>query len=139
MAPYRRLSDLWALVRVVPAEFVELLMKVIIEKKVENYVIIQSFDFRSLQYLHQHYPNIKTAMLIEAYDKGSLDEQVKVLGFTPTIYSPEYVLVNKTLIEKCHQQKMQVIPWTVNDAKKINELKEMGVDGIISDYPNLFN
>jgi glycerophosphoryl diester phosphodiesterase len=122
-----------------PAEFVELLMKVIIEKKMENYVIIQSFDFRSLQYLHEHYPNIKTAMLIEAYDKRSLDEQVKALGFTPTIYSPDYVLVNKVLFEKCHEQKMQVIPWTVNDAKKINQLKEMGVDGIISDYPNLFN
>ena len=122
-----------------PAEFVELLMKVIIEKKMENYVIIQSFDFRSLQYLHQYYPNIRTAMLIEGYDKRSLDDQVKALGFIPTIYSPEYVLVNKTLIEKCHQQKIQVIPWTVNDAKKINELKEMGVDGIISDYPNLFN
>jgi glycerophosphoryl diester phosphodiesterase len=122
-----------------PGEFVELLMKVIIEKKMQNYVIIQSFDFRSLQYLHQHYPNIKTAMLIEAYDKRSLDDQVKALGFIPTIYSPEYVLVNKTLIEKCHQQKIKLIPWTVNDGKKINELKEMGVDGIISDYPNLFN
>lgn len=122
-----------------PAEFVELLMKVIIAHKMENYVIIQSFDFRSLQYLHQHYPNIKTAMLIEGGDKRSLDEQVNALGFTPTIYSPEYVLVNKGLIEKCHQQKILVIPWTVDDAKKINELKEMGVDGIISDYPNLFN
>ncbi len=122
-----------------PAEFVDLLMKVIIAHKMENYVIIQSFDFRSLQYLHQHYPNIKTAMLIEGYDKRSLDDQVNALGFTPTIYSPEYILVNKNLIEKCHHQNIQVIPWTVNDAKKINELKEMRVDGIISDYPNLFN
>lgn len=122
-----------------PAEFVELLMKVIREKEMENYVIIQSFDFRSLQYLHQHYPNIPTAMLIEEYDKRSLDEQIKALGFIPTIYSPENSLVNKLLIEKCHQQNIKVIPWTVDDAKKINELKEMGVDGIITDYPNLFN
>jgi len=122
-----------------PAEFVDLLMKVIREKQMENYVIIQSFDFRSLQYLHQHYPNIQTAMLIEAYDKRSLDEQIKALGFIPTIYSPENSLVNKLLIEKCHQQNIKVIPWTVDDAKKINELKEMGVDGIITDYPNLFN
>lgn len=122
-----------------PAEFVELLMKVIIAKKMENYVIIQSFDFRTLKYLHQHYPNIKTAMLIEAYDKRSLDDQSKALGFIPTIYSPDYLLVTKLLLEKCHQQNIKVIPWTVNDAKKINQLKEMGVDGIISDYPNLFN
>lgn len=122
-----------------PAEFVELLMKVIHEKKIEDFVIIQSFDFRSLQYLHQHYPAIKTAMLIEEFDKRPLEEQISALGFTPTIYSPENSLVNKTLIEKCHQQNIKVIPWTVNDTKKINELKALGVDGIISDYPNLFN
>ncbi|MBC7627260.1 MAG: glycerophosphodiester phosphodiesterase [Ferruginibacter sp.] len=122
-----------------PPEFVEWLMNLIIEKKMEQQVIIQSFDFRSLQYLHQHYPAIKTAVLIEMFDKRSFEEQIKVLGFTPTIYSPENTLVNKTLIEKCHLQNIKVIPWTVNDTKKIAELKALGVDGIISDYPNLFN
>ena len=122
-----------------PPEFVELLMQVIIEKKMEQQVIIQSFDFRSLQYLHQHYPAIKTAMLIERFDKRTFEEQIKALGFTPTIYSPENTLVNAALIEKCHQQNIKVIPWTVNDAQKINDLKALGVDGIISDYPNLFN
>ena len=43
------------------------------------------------------------------------------------------------LIAHCHQQHIQVIPWTVNDVSKIKELKLMGVDGVISDYPNLFN
>ena len=122
-----------------PAEFVELLMKLIREKQMEQHVIIQSFDFRSLQYLHLHYPHIKTAMLIENFDKRSVEEQIKALGFIPTIYSPENSLVNKGLIEKCHQQKIKIIPWTVNEVKKINELKEMGVDGIISDYPDLLN
>ena len=78
-------------------------------------------------------------MLIENFDKRSVEEQIKALGFIPTIYSPENSLVNKGLIEKCHQQKIKIIPWTVNEVKKINELKEMGVDGIISDYPDLLN
>ncbi len=122
-----------------PEEFVELLMAVIKEKGVEEQVIIQSFDFRTLQYLHKHYPAIKTAMLIEDFDKRSLDEQVKTLGFTPTIYSPAYQLVNAGLLVKCHTQNIKVIPWTVNDKAKIEELKKMGVDGIITDYPDLFN
>jgi glycerophosphoryl diester phosphodiesterase len=122
-----------------PPEFVELLMQVITKKKMEQQVIIQSFDFRSLQYLHIHYPAIKTAMLIERFDKRTFEDQIKALGFTPTIYSPENTLVNAELIEKCHQQNIKVIPWTVNDAQKINDLKALGVDGIISDYPNLFN
>ena len=122
-----------------PAEFVELLMKTIKEKQMERYVIIQSFDPRSLQYLHQHYPAIKTALLIEAKDKNSFRKQIKDLGFTPDIYSPEYILVTPALIENCHEQKMKIIPWTVNDKKEIARLKGLGVDGIISDYPNLFD
>ncbi|MGB8194186.1 MAG: glycerophosphodiester phosphodiesterase [Chitinophagaceae bacterium] len=120
-----------------PAEFVELLMAVIKEKNLQERVIIQSFDFRTLQYLHQHYPAVKTAMLIEDYDKRTLDQQLKALGFTPTIYSPEYSLVNSTLIESCHKQNIKVIPWTVNDKPTIDRLKSLGVDGIISDYPDL--
>lgn len=122
-----------------PAEFVELVMKVINENQMEDYVTIQSFDFRSLQYLHQHYPDIKTVMLIEASDKNSFRKQIKDIGFTPTVYSPEFTLVTPELIKECHDLKMKIIPWTVNDKKKINELREMGVDGIITDYPNLFN
>ncbi len=122
-----------------PAAFVELLMTEIKEAQVEDFVIIQSFDFRTLQYLHQHYPNIKTAMLIEDNDKRSLEEQLKALGFTPTIYSPAYALATADVISKCHQQNIKIIPWTVNDKNEIARLKAMGVDGIISDYPNLFN
>ena len=122
-----------------PDEFVELLMGVIKEKGIADQVIIQSFDFRTLQYLHEHYPAIKTAMLVEDFDPRSFDEQVKAAGFTPTIYSPAYQLVNEKLVKKCHRKNMKIIPWTVNDKETIEKLEKMGVDGIISDFPNLFN
>lgn len=121
-----------------PAEFVELLMAVVKEKKLEERVIIQSFDFRTLQYLHQHYPQMKTAMLIEDNDKRGIEKQIKALGFVPTIYSPHFSLVNAELISYCHSKKIKVIPWTVNAKEEIEQLKKMGVDGVISDYPNLF-
>jgi glycerophosphoryl diester phosphodiesterase len=122
-----------------PDEFTELLMAVIKEKYMEEQVIIQSFDFRSLQYLHKKYPAIKTAMLIEDFDKRTLEDQLKVLGFTPSIYSPHYSLVNEELIKKCHLRNIKVIPWTVNDKAAIDKLTAMGADGIITDYPDLFN
>ena len=121
-----------------PEVFVELLMEVIKKKKLESLVIIQSFDFRTLQVLHRKFPKIKTAALIEDTNKNSLETQLSDLGFTPTIYSPHYSLVNEELIRKCHEQKIRVIPWTVNDKPTIDKLKAMGVDGIITDYPNLF-
>ncbi|MBI1343655.1 MAG: glycerophosphodiester phosphodiesterase [Terrimonas sp.] len=122
----------------VPADFVDLLMAVILEKGISERVIIQSFDFRTLQYLHQKHPQIKTAMLIEDYDKRTLDQQLKSLGFQPTIYSPAMGLVTADLVKQCHKQKMKVIPWTVNTREDIDKLMALGVDGIITDYPNLF-
>jgi glycerophosphoryl diester phosphodiesterase len=121
-----------------PAELVELLMGVINEKGIVNRVIIQSFDFRTLQYLHQKYPSVKTAMLIEDTDKTSFENNLVKLGFTATIYSPHFSLVTEDLVKKCHDKKMKLIPWTVNDKATIDKLKKMGVDGIITDYPDLF-
>ena len=112
-------------------------MKVIYAAKISERVIIQSFDFRTLQVLHKKHPAIKTAALIEDYDKRTLEEQLKALGFKPTIYSPHYSLVNKELVDKCHAQMLKVIPWTVNDKAEIDKLKALGVDGIITDYPDL--
>ena len=122
-----------------PGIFVDKLMKVIIEKGIEDRVIIQSFDVRTLQYLHKKYPAIKTALLIEELDNRSFRKQLADLGFTPTIYSPSKGLVTDVLIRNCHDQQIKVIPWTVNDKTTISKFIGMGVDGIISDYPNLFN
>lgn len=122
-----------------PDEFTELLMQVIKAAQMENHVIIQSFDVRTLQYLHQHYPSIKIAMLQEEFDITLGTDYIKKLGFTPTIYSPQYNKVTAEMIKACHTQNVKIIPWTVNDKTKIAELKAMGVDGIITDYPNLFN
>lgn len=120
-----------------PAEFARLLMQVISEKNMEEMVVIQSFDIRTLIYIHKHYPAIKTSLLIEAEDMGTLDEKLKTMGFMPDILSPNYLVVTPTLIQTWHAEKRKVIPWTVNDKPTIEKLKQMGVDGIITDYPDL--
>ena len=121
-----------------PEEFVDLLGAVIQSKKMEDKVIIQSFDIRTLQYLHLKYPNFKTALLIEDFDKKPFALQLRDLGFLPTIYSPAHVLVTDLLVKQCRDAGIQIIPWTVNDLQRMQVLKKMGVNGIISDFPNLF-
>lgn len=121
-----------------PGRFVELLMQVIQQKQIAQRVIIQSFDVRTLQYLHKHYPQIATAYLVERPSLNSMDAQINKLGFTPTIFSPEHRLVTTTMINYCREKKIKLIPWTVNDLSTMQKLKDMGVDGIISDYPDLF-
>jgi len=121
-----------------PEKFTDLVMQVVKKKKLEKRTIIQSFDQRTLQVMHKKYPQIRTALLVEGYNKKTAADNLASLGFTPTIYSPEYSLVNPELVTYCHANGMKLIPWTVNDKKSIDRLKEMNVDGIISDYPDLF-
>lgn len=119
-------------------EFADLVVRVLEQTGVKNKTTIQSFDTKPLQYLHQQHPEIKLALLVEGTDKLSIEEQVSRLGFVPHIYSPHFSLVDAALIETCHQNKMLVIPWTVNALPEIKRLKNLGVDGIITDYPDLF-
>jgi glycerophosphoryl diester phosphodiesterase len=62
--------------------------------------------------------------------------EIKRLGFEPTVYSPWYKLVTPELVKKAHKRGIRVIPWTVNEPEDMQRLIEMGVDGLITDYPN---
>lgn len=118
-----------------PAVFVKLLMDVIKSKKIEPYVVIQSFDKRTIQIINKEYPNIKTSFLVS--NKKSYEDNIADLGYKPFIISPAYKMVDAAFIKKAHADGVKVIPWTVNTAEEIAKLKVLGVDGIITDYTNL--
>ncbi len=118
-----------------PEEYIELIMAIVKAKKLEKRVTIHSFDIRSLQYLHEKYPQIQTSLGID--EKEDFENNIKALGFTPTIYSPYMPLVGKGLVDRCHAAGIKIIPWTVNTVKDMLYLKNLGVDGIVTDYPNL--
>lgn len=117
-----------------PAVFATLLYDLLKQKNVLSRCIIQSFDPRTLQVIHQTDPAVTIALLV--FNADGLSKNLKRLGFTPAIYSPNFILVNKKLIQQCHQKHMRIIPWTVNDEDKMKALKALGVDGLITDYPD---
>lgn len=119
-----------------PEVFVKLLMDVIEQKKITPFVVIQSFDKRTIQLIHQKYPKVKTSFLVA--NKKTYEENIADLGFKPFILSPEWRMVDANLIQKAHADGVKVIPWTVNNVDDINKLKSLKVDGVITDYPNLF-
>src|SRR5690554_6074667 len=119
-----------------PNIFSELLLEVIFKTGIADRVIVQSFDIRTLQYLRQKQPLIKLALLVE--NNFNPRENLIKLGFTPYIYSPDFVLVNDNLIAFCRSKNMKVIPWTVNELDDMKQLISIGVDGLISDFPNKY-
>jgi glycerophosphoryl diester phosphodiesterase len=69
------------------------------------------------------------------WKKGKVDKNLARLRFRPAIYSPAYKLVDAREIRQARQGGMLVIPWTVNEPGDIRRMLELGVDAIISDYP----
>lgn len=120
-----------------PAEYIDLVMRVIKSKNIDNRFYIQSFDIRQIQEVHNRYPGVITGFLTSNRE-ASLDENLRNIGFTPDIYSPNYKLATKELVDQCHEKGMKFVPWTVNTLEEMQEMVNLGVDGIITDYPNLF-
>jgi len=115
-------------------EFSDLIYKLVDEYLPLDRVVIQSFDFRVLKYWHQKYPEIRLSALVE--NTKSIDANLADLGFKPSTYSPNFKLLNRDKVKYLHQQRIRVVPWTVNEISDILSLKGMGVDGLITDYPD---
>ena len=97
-------------------------------------VIIQSFDFRVLRYWHAKYPGVKLSCLV-----GNVKlwhKNIEALGFEPTIYSPYFQMLNKAEVKSLHNAGIKVVPWTVNETGAMKKMVDMGVDGLITDYPD---
>lgn len=99
----------------------------------ENRVIIQSFDHRSLQTIRAINSDIRLAALTT---RGA--DNVKVYnGYGFDIWSPRASDLTPELLEEAQSLGLLVIPWTINDTAEMATLIEMGVDGIITDRPDL--
>lgn len=117
-----------------PDEFARLVLAEIDAAGIRNRTCIQSFDKRALQAVQRLAPKLTLALLIE--DADGVGAQLEALGFKPAVYSPYYQLVTAHLVQAVHEAGMRIIPWTVNETETMKSLIALGVDGIITDYPN---
>lgn len=117
-----------------PKDFVEIIYREIREPDILHRTILQSFDVRTLQEMQHLDPTVRLSLIVE--NELGFEENLRLLGFAPHIYSPRYQLVDETLIAKAHQLGVQVIPWTVNEVEEMKRLADLGIDGLITDYPD---
>jgi glycerophosphoryl diester phosphodiesterase len=118
-----------------PEEIVLKLYDLLRQRNILHRCIIQSADVRPLQLFRRIAPKVRIALLVE--NECSVDENIEALGFYPSIYSPWFITVDKCMVNEVHQKEMKIIPWTVNEILDMNELMQMGVDGIVTDYPDI--
>lgn len=117
-----------------PAAFAQQVMAVIGAAGIAARTTVQSFDIRSLQAVRAIAPTQTLAYLIES--NANWTDNLARLGFDPQVYSPYFALVTPELVAGLHARGIQIIPWTVNETADMVRLQALGVDGIITDYPN---
>jgi glycerophosphoryl diester phosphodiesterase len=119
-------------------EYVDSAMNIIERKGIASRTMIQSFDVRALRMIHKKWPKVKISYLVGAKDKKDVQGYIDDLGFKPDIFSPNFHLVTADRVKAFHKHHIKVIPWTPDKLEEMQKLKDMGVDGEITDYPNYY-
>lgn len=118
-------------------EFADLVIAVLTAKNILSRTILHSFDVRPLQYIHQQYPTVKLSYLATSSNAANYAARFQELGFDPDYYCAQYTVITAQLVAACKARNVKVLAWTVNSAAQVNQLKSIGVAGIVTDYPNL--
>ena len=140
-----------------PRGFVTAVLTLLRQEQFSDRVLIQSFDWRTLLLVQEQAPEVPTVYLTQqsgpdatihvnepsrwtaGFDPrnhgGTVPRAIKAAG--GRFWSPYYGDVDARSLEEAHQLGLPVIVWTVNRPDDMARLIDMGVDGIISDWPDL--
>jgi glycerophosphoryl diester phosphodiesterase len=141
-----------------PATFAEAVASAIRGAGLASRATVQSFDWRTLVVLHRIAPEIERVCLTteqggdDTIQRGRPGPSPWTAGFdiddhggsVPRlvaaancgVWSPYYRDVTRKALAEAHALRLKVIPWTVNERADMERLIALGVDGIISDYPD---
>ena len=139
-----------------PDEFARQAIAEIRAAGMQRRIMIQSFDWRTLQVVQKEAPEMRTMYLSSPQTLapaararpspwlagfapeehgGSVPRAVNAAG--GKIWAPNQTYLTPELLAEARSLGIIVIPWTVNNPVMMNKLLDMGVDGIISDRPDL--
>ena len=117
--------------------FCDTCIPLLLSKNLGDRLIVQCFDTRALNYMHEKWPDLTLSYLTEDYDGGNIEALLGNLTFTPQWWSPESSVVTPENVAWCHAHGIGVVPWTVDDSAEMRRLVDCGVEAIISNYPDI--
>jgi len=103
--------------------------------KFEN-IIVSSFHHDKIKKLQVLEPKLKLALLTDS-EFIEIEKYLSSNGLSSYSYHPEINLISKEDVEKLHDRGMKIFVWTVNKEEDLNYLVKLGVDGVITNYPDI--
>ncbi|MCP4202419.1 MAG: hypothetical protein GY769_10865 [bacterium] len=114
-------------------EFAALLVDVIDATGMRGRTLVQSFDAEALRYIRRIAPDIPRAVI--ARDRDSYLAMVE--DTTASALLPRRDRLEREDVEALHARGVAVIPWVVDDPEEMRRLRSWGVDGIITNRPDV--
>ena len=115
-------------------QLVESMVEIINRYHFSNQAIFMSLHYDSVEYLHQLYPHWWIGYCIYG-SIGDIDDSIWDMNID--FLAIEENRASTSLIQKATSQMLPIYVWTVNDTKKMRQYLEMGVSGLITNYPDL--
>jgi len=92
-----------------------------------------SFHQEELSAMRELSEDVRTGVLYALDDDGVMNFAERIGAYS---LNPHHRAVNPELVSEAHRRGLKVYTWTVNDPADIARMKGLGVDGVISDYPD---
>ncbi|MBU1130770.1 glycerophosphodiester phosphodiesterase [Patescibacteria group bacterium] len=110
------------------------LIKIIKQRNIFDQLIVSSFNYGQLLIIKNLEPRIPLAILSEEFRLAPCLELCQQLGAKDLNVNLAYV--DKEYVDTIHRAGLRINVYTVNDPVDILRMKEYGVDGIFSNYPD---
>jgi len=108
--------------------------ELVLEYEVEEQVIFSSFNHNSMRELKERFPNIKTALL--HFSKLHEGEHYAKTAGADALH-PLFSMIDKESIMESQAAGIQINAWTVNGRLDLEHMLKLGVDAVITDYPDV--
>lgn len=115
-----------------PVGFEAKVFEVVRRNQFEKRVVIQSFSRQSLEKVRALAPELPIALLIE---KGDVDPVEATLAVGSKDLAIQFRLVTAELAARVHARGLALTVWTVDSEVDIKRMIDLGVDRIITNYP----
>jgi glycerophosphoryl diester phosphodiesterase len=108
-------------------------LRLIKENNLLEEIFIVSFNQDLIKRVKELEPRIKTGLILLSYP----DPVRLAKGCFADAVAPFHEFVTLELIEKAHKNNLSIIAWTVDNREKAEELKNQGIDGIVTNKPDI--